>query len=61
MRNAWSLSSDTPALLRPPELEHQTPWQELYRRNVGQLADGGCLEFATAYQRVGEKLPRDNH
>ena len=45
----------------PPELHHQTPWQELYRRNVGQLADGGCLELATAYRRVARDLPRDNH
>ena len=46
---------------QPPELINQTPWQELYRRNVGQLADGGCLELATAYQRVARMLPRDNH
>ncbi|MEO1456168.1 MAG: IlvD/Edd family dehydratase [Pseudomonadota bacterium] len=39
----------------------QTPWQELYRAHVGQLAEGGCLEFATAYRRVAETLPRDNH
>ncbi len=45
----------------PPDLHHQTPWQELYRRNVGQLADGGCLELATAYQRIARDLPRDNH
>ncbi|MBF9041779.1 dihydroxy-acid dehydratase [Rhodobacterales bacterium HKCCE4037] len=45
----------------PPELHHQTPWQELYRRHVGQLADGGCLELATAYQRIAGDLPRDNH
>jgi len=45
----------------PPELEHQTPWQELYRSTVGQLGEGGCLEFATAYQRTSKKLPRDNH
>jgi len=44
-----------------PTLEHQTPWQEMYRMHVGQLADGGCLELATAYQRVGKTLPRDNH
>ena len=44
-----------------PALEHQTPWQEMYRLHVGQLAEGGCLELATAYQRVGKKLPRDNH
>jgi len=50
-RDAWSA----------PELEHQTPWQEIYRSHVGQLAQGGCLELATAYQRIGRNLPRDNH
>lgn len=44
-----------------PELRSQTPWQEIYRTHVGQLADGGCLELATAYQRVCEDMPRDNH
>jgi xylonate dehydratase len=44
-----------------PELHHQTPWQEIYRTHVGQLAEGGCLELATAYQKVGRDLPRDNH
>ncbi|QDC08668.1 dihydroxy-acid dehydratase family protein [Oceanicola sp. D3] len=50
-KEAWS----------PPKLEHQTPWQEIYRTHVGQLAQGGCLELATAYQKVREALPRDNH
>ncbi|MEM7721140.1 MAG: IlvD/Edd family dehydratase [Pseudomonadota bacterium] len=50
-RDAWT----------PPDLTHQTPWQELYRKTVGQLADGGCLELATAYQRIAKDLPRDNH
>jgi dihydroxy-acid dehydratase len=44
-----------------PELRNQTPWQEIYRKNVGQLADGGCLELATAYHRIVKDLPRDNH
>jgi dihydroxy-acid dehydratase len=44
-----------------PKLHHQTPWQEIYRTHVGQLADGGCLELATAYHRVAQDLPRDNH
>lgn len=44
-----------------PEIRHQTPWQEIYRTHVGQLSDGGCLELATAYQKVGRDLPRDNH
>ncbi|SHJ03547.1 IlvD/Edd family dehydratase [Wenxinia saemankumensis] len=45
----------------PPEIVHQTPWQEIYRSTVGQLAQGGCIELATAYQRVVKHLPRDNH
>ncbi|SMX29071.1 L-arabonate dehydratase [Pelagimonas phthalicica] len=44
-----------------PEIVHQTPWQEIYRKHVGQLAEGGCLELATAYQKIGRTLPRDNH
>lgn len=44
-----------------PDRPSQTPWQELYRNHVGGLETGGCLEFATKYQRVREALPRDNH
>ncbi len=44
-----------------PEIKSQTPWEEIYRTHVGQLADGGCLELATAYQRIRNDLPRDNH
>ncbi len=44
-----------------PEIVSHTPWQEIYRKNVGQLAQGGCLELATAYQRIAKNLPRDNH
>jgi len=50
-RAAWS----------PPVLSNQTPWQQLYRENVGQLEGGGCLEFATAYHKAADVLPRDNH
>ncbi len=49
------------AAWRPPEITHQTPWQEIYRQHVGQLAEGGCLELATAYHRIRHDLPRDNH
>jgi dihydroxy-acid dehydratase len=45
----------------PPEIVHQTPWQEIYRTHVGQLADGGCLELAVKYRNVAASLPRDNH
>jgi dihydroxy-acid dehydratase len=50
-RDAW----------QAPDIVHQTPWQEIYRTHVGQLAQGGCLELATAYQRIAKDLPRDNH
>jgi dihydroxy-acid dehydratase len=44
-----------------PKIEHQTPWQQIYRENVGQLAEGGCLELATSFQKIHRALPRDNH
>ena len=45
----------------PPEFENETPWQEIYRSTVGSLATGGCMELATKYHRVAERVPRDNH
>ncbi len=41
----------------------QTPWQEIQRGLVDQLADGMVLRPAVKYQRVAETrgLPRDNH
>ena len=49
--------------LKLPELVNRTPWQEIYRAHVGQLADGAVLENAVKYQRVAERsgVPRDNH
>jgi dihydroxy-acid dehydratase len=42
--------------------ESQTPWQEIQRGMVDQLADGMVLKPAVKYQRVAEKfVPRDNH
>ncbi|TAM56392.1 dihydroxy-acid dehydratase [bacterium] len=51
------------AELKLPELVNQTPWQEIYRNHVGQLAEGAVLESAVKYQRVAERfgIPRDNH
>ena len=46
---------------RPPEIEHQTPWQEIYRSCVGQLDTGGCLELACKYRQVVDEIPRHNH
>jgi len=40
---------------------HQTPWQEIQRSMVGQLAEGATLQLATKYRSVAETLPRNNH
>ena len=41
----------------------QTPWQEIQRGMVDQLADGMVLKPAVKYQRVAQRggVPRDNH
>ncbi|MGE5367737.1 MAG: IlvD/Edd family dehydratase [Betaproteobacteria bacterium] len=40
----------------------QTPWQEIQRAMVDQLAGGMVLAPAVKYQRVAQKsVPRDNH
>ena len=41
----------------------QTPWQEIQRGMVEQLADGMVLKPAVKYQRVAQNggVPRDNH
>ena len=41
----------------------QTPWQEIQRTMVCQLAEGMVLAPAVAYQRIAQTkgLPRDNH
>jgi xylonate dehydratase len=42
--------------------QSQTPWQEIQRGIVDQLADGMVLKPAVNYQRVAQKsVPRDNH
>jgi dihydroxy-acid dehydratase len=46
---------------QPPKLESHTPWQELHRITVGQLATGGCIESAVHYRHVGAKIPRNSH
>jgi dihydroxy-acid dehydratase len=49
--------------LKLPEIVNQTPWQEIYRANVGQLDGGGVLENAVKYQKIAETfgVPRNNH
>jgi dihydroxy-acid dehydratase len=42
--------------------DSQTPWQEIQRSMVDQLADGMVLKPAVKYQRIAQKsIPRDNH
>jgi dihydroxy-acid dehydratase len=43
--------------------DSQTPWQEIQRTMVDQLADGMVLKPAVKYQRVAQTfgVPRDNH
>ncbi len=43
--------------------QSQTPWQEIQRSMVDQLADGMVLKPAVKYQRVAQTrgVPRDNH
>ena len=47
----------------PPKLVHMTPWEEIYRSMVGQMATGACLEPATLYLNVIETRgeSRNNH
>ena len=45
----------------PKYPESQTPWQEIYRNNVGQIDKGAVLEDAIKFQNVKKDLPRNNH
>ena len=47
--------------LAPPDLPNHTPWQEIYRSHVGQLAEGGVFDLATRYQDVRRFVPRASH
>ncbi len=43
--------------------ESQTPWQEIFRENTDQLAQGMVLKGAVKFQRIAKTkgIPRDNH
>jgi dihydroxy-acid dehydratase len=45
----------------PPALVNRTPWQEIYRSMVGQLATGGCLEPAVLYLNILETRGEARH
>jgi dihydroxy-acid dehydratase len=43
--------------------ESQTPWQEIFRANTDQLAQGMVMKGAVKFQRIAKSkgIPRDNH
>jgi dihydroxy-acid dehydratase len=51
------------AAWKPNIRESQTPWQELQRKYIGQLASGACLDFAVNYQKIAQTkgVPRHSH
>ena len=46
-----------------PIPESQTPWQEIFRKETDQLAQGMVLKGATKFRRIAKvhPVPRDNH
>lgn len=44
-------------------VESHTPYQDLFRREVGPLSEGMVFRRAVGYQRIAQKYPspRDNH
>ncbi len=46
---------------QPAQLRHDSPWQELYRANTGQLETGACLELAVKYRDLRKTVPRHSH
>ena len=44
-------------------IESHTPYQDLFRREVGPLSEGMVFKRATRFQRVAQEvdMPRDNH
>jgi dihydroxy-acid dehydratase len=51
------------AAWKPRIVPSQTPWQELQRKFVGQLASGACLDFAIDFQKIAQTkgVPRHSH
>jgi dihydroxy-acid dehydratase len=41
--------------------ESQTPWQDIFRRETGQLSGGMVLNCAPKYQRIAQKWPAPRH
>jgi dihydroxy-acid dehydratase len=49
------------AAYQPEDLQNHTPWQEIYRNNVGQLEGGGVFEMALKYHNLRDHIPRHSH
>jgi dihydroxy-acid dehydratase len=47
--------------LKPAEIVNNSPWEEFYRSNVGQLETGACLEFAVKYHDLRKVELRHSH
>ena len=47
--------------IQSQQIEHQTPWQEIYRETVGQLSAGGIIELAAKYKKIRNTIPRHSH
>jgi dihydroxy-acid dehydratase len=47
--------------LRPFEIHNNSPWEQLYREQVGQLETGACLDFAVQYHDIRKVVPRHSH
>jgi xylonate dehydratase len=47
--------------LKSAPIRNDSPWQELYRANVGQLSTGACLDFAVKYRDIRKVVPRHSH
>ena len=48
-------------VIQSQQIEHQTPWQEIYRETVGQLSGGGIIELAAKYKKIRNTIPRHSH
>ena len=44
-----------------PVPESQTPWQDIFRRETGQLNEGMVLQNAAKFQRVAQRWPAPRH
>jgi dihydroxy-acid dehydratase len=45
----------------PPVPASNTPWEEIFRANVGSMEGGAVVESAVKYRKTSDKPPRHNH